>query len=114
MNILCFNLKDNNASLIKMISITYESILSIVKHFDDESQFILWLDKYKNLLRFTALSSINLNKNKNDTDMFDIIQNSFLEVISSGLCFLCNLYETCPLFTEQIKRVINNIFLLCF
>ena len=114
LNILCFNLKDNKASLIKMISITYESILSIVKHFDDESQFILWLDKYKNLLRFTALSSINLNKNKNDTDMFDIIQNSFLEVISSGLCFLCNLYETCPLFTEQIKRVINNIFLLCF
>ena len=117
--ILCFHeLSDKYTSLIipfiKIISITYTCILSLFKNMENKSQFILWLDKYKNFLRFLLLSSINLNRNKNESDSYNVIQNSCFEVISSGLCFLNNLLEIYPSFTEEIKRVIINLFLLFF
>ena len=117
--ILCFHeLNDKNTSLIipfiKMVSIIYTCILSLFKNIENKSQFISWLDKYKNFLRFLLLTSINLNRNKNESDAFNVIQNSCFEVISSGLCFLNNLLEVYSSFKEEIKRVINNLFLLCF
>ena len=101
--------------LIKMISITYICILSIIKNMENRQQFILYLNKYKNMLRFLCLASVNLNKNKKEPQIFDLIQNCCFEVISSGLCFLNNLYETCTYnFRPEIKDVLNNIFLLSF
>ena len=101
--------------LIKMISITYICILSIIKNMENKQQFILYLNKYKNMLRFLCLASVNLNKNKKEPQIFDLIQNCCFEVVSSGLCFLNNLYETCSFnFRPEIKNVLNNIFLLSF
>ena len=116
---LCFFESDDKTKfyiqpLIKMISISYICILSEIKNINNKTQFILWLNKYQNLLRFLFLSSINMNPNKNEIELYNIIQNSCFEIISSGLCFLYNLYETCTIFKEEIKRVINNLFLLCF
>ena len=115
--IICFfenNDKNMFFPLIKIISMVYINILSEIKNINKKNQFIFWLNKYKNLLRFLSIASINLNKNKNETESFNIIQNICFEIISSGLCFLYNLYETSELFKEEIKNVINNIFLLCF
>ena len=114
--ILCFfdSGDINSIPLIKMISLIYICILSVVKNIDDKDQFIFWLNKYKNLLRFLSLTSINLNTAKKESQSFNIIQDCCLDVISSGLCFLNNLYDTCIIFKDEIKRVITNIFLLCF
>ena len=116
---LCFTeSKDKNKPLIiplvKIISISYMCILSSIKNIENKTQFIYWLDKYKNLLRFLILASININRNKNQFESYNIIQNICFEVISSGLCFLYNLLITCNLYQNEIIIVINNIFLLFF
>ena len=114
--ILCYYNSDDNyfIPLLKIISMTYICIISVVKNIDDKELFMLWLNKYKNLLRFLLLATININKDKKNSEFFDKIQNYCLDVICSGLCFLNNLYDTCIFFTEEIKKVITNIFLLCF
>ena len=114
--ILCYyNSGENNSiPLIKMISMSYICIISVIKNINDKELFMFWLNKYKNLLRFLMFATININKDKQNSEFFDIIQNYCLDVITSGLCFLNNLYDTCIFFTEEIKKVITNIFLLCF
>ena len=114
--ILCYynSEESNSIPLIKIISITYICIISVLKNIDDKKLFIFWLNKYKNLLRFLLFATININKDIKNSEFFDKIQNYCLDVISSGLCFLNNLYDTCVFFKEEIKRVITNIFLLCF
>ncbi len=116
--ILCFTeiIDKNNISiipLIKMISISYICILSLIKKFDDKTQFLVYLERYKNLIRFLIIASINLNKKKSEDNLYDKIQNFCFEVISSGLCFLYDLIDNC-LFKDEVIRVINNLFLLCF
>ena len=49
--------------LLRILSISYICILTIVKDSNDEKQFNYWLKEYKNLLRFTIFSSVNINKN---------------------------------------------------
>jgi hypothetical protein len=101
--------------LIRILSITYICILTIVKDSNDEKQFNYWLKEYKNLLRFTIFSSVNINKNiANDPKSYTAIQKIFLDVISSGLCFLNNLQECSTICHEKIEKYINNMFLLCF
>ena len=114
--LLCYFNSEGNYSipLIKIISITYLCILSKTKNIDDKAQFLFWLNKFKNLLRFLLFATININKDKKNEKSFEEIQNCCLNVITSGLCFLNNLYDTCFLFTVEIQRVITKIFLLCF
>ena len=103
--------------LIKIISITQICILSVVKDNNNAEQFKHWLKEYKHLLKFIILASTNLDKNANVPNTIKIynrIQSICLDVISSGLCFLNNLYECATMCQEDIKRCINNIFLLCF
>ena len=101
--------------LIRILSISYICILTIVKDSNDEKQFKYWLKEYKNLLKFTILSSVNINKNiANDPKSYIVIQKTFLDIISSGLCFLNNLHECSTICHDIIEKNINNMFLLCF
>ena len=101
--------------LIRVLSISYICILTIVKDSNDEKQFNYWLKEYKNLLKFTIFSSVNINKNiANDPKSFIVIQKTFLDVISSGLCFLNNLHECSIICHDKIEKYITNMFLLCF
>ena len=114
--LLCYYNFEGNYSipLIKIISIAYICTISKIKNIDDKAQFIFWLNKFKNLLRFLLFATININKDKKNEKSFEEIQNCCFDVITSGLCFLNYLYDTCFLFTAEIQKVITNIFLLCF
>ena len=120
--LLCYYETDINnietvIPLIRIISIGYICILSIVKDSNDIQQFSYWLKEYKNLLKFTILSSINLNKttsNSFELKIYNKIQNICFDVISAGLCFLNNLLECSTIGQEIITKNINKIFLLCF
>ena len=103
--------------LIRILSIALICILTVVKDSNNESQFKHWLKEYKNLLKFTILSSTNLSKNTNSTidiKIYNKIQSICLDIIAAGLCFLNNLLECSTIAKEEIKKYINNIFLLCF
>ena len=101
--------------VIRILSISLICILTIVKDLNNEEQLNHWLKEYKNLLKFTILSSININKNiSSDTKIYTKIQNICLDVIASGLCFLNNLYECATICQDRIIKYINSIFLLCF
>ena len=103
--------------LIRIISIGYICILSIIKDLNDLQQFARWIKEYTNLLKFVILSSINLNKNTSSSleiKAFTKIQNICFDVIGAGLCFLNNLLECATIGQEIISKYINKIFLLCF
>ena len=118
--LLCYYETSENGTeiiipLIRVLSISYICILTIVKDSNDEKQFNYWLKEYKNLLKFTIFSSVNINKNiANDPKSFTVIQKTFLDVISSGLCFLNNLHECSIICHDKIEKYISNMFLLCF
>ena len=103
--------------LIRILSISLICILSIAKDINDEEQFKHWLKIYKNLLKFTILSSTNLSKNPNSTNdikIYNKIQGICFDVISAGLCFLNNILECSIICQNIIRKYISDIFLLCF
>ena len=101
--------------LLRILSITLICILTIVKDSNNEEQFKYYINQYKNLLVFTILSSINISKNiSSDPMIYTKIQKICFDVISSGLCFMNNLYECSTICNDKIGKSINNIFLLCF
>ena len=101
--------------LLRILSISHICILTIVKDSNNEKEFIYWLKEYKNLLKFTIFCSVNINKNiANDPKSYIAIQKTFLDVISSGLCFLNNLQECSTICHDIIEKYINSMFLLCF
>ena len=103
--------------LIRIISISLICIITIVKDSNDEDQLKYWLKEYKDLIKFTILSSINLNKNTStqlNIKIYTKIQEICLDVIGAGLCLFNYLYECSIIGKQIIKKYINSIFLLCF
>ena len=111
------NKEETIIPLIRIISISFICILTIVKDSNDIDQFKHYLKEYKNLIKFTILASLNLAKNTStplEIKIYTKIQDICLDIIGAGLCFLNNLYECSSLGKDLIQKYINELFLLCF
>ena len=113
--LLCYEEKkldlENIIPLIRIISYTLMCILEKLKSTKNEQDFFIWLKDLKCLIRFSIIASSNLMK---QVEYYKQVQDNTLDLISAGLFFLKNLYDTSSIGKEKIMSNLTSLFLLLF
>ena len=113
--LLCFEEKkldfENIIPLTKIISFTIMCILEKLKTSKNEQEFYNWLKDLKCLIRFCIIASSNLF---NKAEFYKQIQENSLDLISTGLFFLKNLYDNSLIGKTKIMKSLSSLFLLLF
>ena len=114
-SLLCFEEKkldfENIIPLTKIISFTLMCILEKLKTTKNEQEFFIWLKDLKCFIRFCIIASSNL---LNKIESYKQIQENSLDLISTGLFFLKNLYDNSSIGKSKIMKSLTSLFLLLF
>ena len=109
-SLLCFEEKkldfENIIPLTKIISYTLMCILEKLKTSKNEQGFYNWLKDLKCFIRFCIIASSNL---LNKIDFYKQIQENSLDLISTGLFFLKNLYDNSLIGKTKIMKSLSSL-----
>ena len=98
--------------VVKIIQIFMMCIISLYISKNEGKELLKWLKEFKQLLRFIIVSSSNLTM-KDQVEFYEKIQESALNSITIGICFLKKclvLTKTCK---DKIEKMIINIIMFC-
>ena len=115
---LCFGKKNNSdyeiiIPIIKIIPLTYISILSKLKYMSDDKDFRYWLKELKYFMRYLIIASANLTK-INQLELYNFIQKNVSDSIAIGFCFLNYLYSCCEISKNKVLKYLISLLLLTF
>ena len=107
-------------SFIKMIQISFISILTISISKQNEEEFIKWIKEFKHFIIFILISSCNLffdEKNKDNKETLNEyinIQEQISYVLYTCLYFFYQLRIITTICSDKIDKICSEIFLICF
>ena len=112
--LLCYEDKkadyDYIIPLIQIIPYTIMCIIEKLKASKNEKDFLDWVKDLKCFIRFVIIASSNLLK---QIESYKKMQDKCLEIITSGIYFMKNLYENTPFGKAKIQKSLASIVLLC-
>jgi len=105
-----------NINLVKVLSNMLSITISLMQ---DDVEIKFWLEEYENFLKFLIIASSNM---VNKGELYNQVQETTIDIVCFGLCFLIDEYFNTKRNTSYISKVnltlelyheiINNVFIL--